>query len=143
MKKITLTALLPLALLSASSAFAGTQTCAMKIDAIQRQMDEARQQGNVHQAAGLQTALTQTKAHCTDAGQAERAERKVRSAQEDVRRSQEDVRRAEQNLRDARARNDEGKISKHQEKLSEKQRRLREKQDDLCRTRSDRTALNH
>jgi len=141
MKKIILTALVPFALFAASSAFAGTQNCATKINAIQAQIEVAKQYGNTHQIAGLQTALAQAKANCTDAGQASKAEEKVRKAQEDVRKTQEDVRKAEQSLREAQAKRDAKKISKAQEKLNEKQFKLREKMDDLRQAQADLAAL--
>ena len=141
MKKIILTALVPLALFAASNAFAGTQNCATKISAIQAQIEVAKQYGNTNQIAGLQTALAQAKANCTDAGQAGKAEEKVRKAQEDVRKTQEDVRKAEQSLREAQAKRDAKKISKAQEKLNEKQFKLREKMEDLRQAQADLTAL--
>ncbi len=141
MKKIILTALVPFALFAASSAFAGTQNCATKINAIQAQIEVAKQYGNTNQIAGLQTALAQAKANCTDAGQASKAEEKVRKAQEDVRKTQEDVRKAEQSLREAQAKRDAKKISKSQEKLNEKQFKLREKMDDLRQAQADLAAL--
>lgn len=72
MKKIILSAVVPFALMAASSAFAGnTQSCATKVSAIEAQIEVAKQFGNTHKIAGLQTALAQAKANCTDAGQAE------------------------------------------------------------------------
>ena len=141
MKKIILTALVPFALLAGANAFAGTQNCAAKISAIQAQIEVAKQYGNTHKIAGLQTALAQAKANCTDAGQASKAEEKVRKAQENVRKTQEDVRKAEQSLREAQAKRDAKKISKAQEKLNEKQFKLREKMQDLREAQADLAAL--
>ncbi|GAB3065024.1 DUF1090 domain-containing protein [Stenotrophomonas tumulicola] len=141
MKKIILTALIPFALLAGSNAFAGTQNCAAKISAIEAQIEAAKQYGNTYKIAGLQTALAQAKANCTDAGQASKAEEKVRKAQEDVRKTQEDVRKAEQSLREAQAKRDAKKISKAQEKLNEKQFKLREKMQDLREAQANLAAL--
>ncbi len=141
MKKIFLSAVIPFALLAASNAFAGTESCSAKISAIQAQIEVAKQYGNTHQIAGLQTALAQARANCTDAGQAAKAESKVRKAQEDVRETQQDVREAEQKLREAQAKHDPKKISKAQDKLSEKQFKLREKMEDLRQAQADLAAL--
>ncbi|MDV3469891.1 DUF1090 domain-containing protein [Stenotrophomonas sp. C3(2023)] len=141
MKKILLTAIVPVALLMGGNAFAGTQSCDAKVASIQAQIEVAKQYGNQRQLAGLQTALAQAKAHCTDAGQANRAEQKVREAQEDVRKVQEDVREAEGKLREAQGRNDAKKIAKAQDKLSEKQFKLREKMEKLRQAQADLAAL--
>lgn len=142
MKKIILSAVVPFALMAASSAFAGnTQTCATKVSAIEAQIEVAKQFGNTHKIAGLQTALAQAKANCTDAGQAAKAETKVREKQEDVRKVQEDVRQAEQSVREAQAKGDKKKISKAQDKLSDKQFKLHEKREDLRQAQADFAAL--
>ena len=84
MKKTLLVALTPFALLGTSAAFADTTNCATKIRAIETQIEMAKQYGNTFRVAGLQDALASTKANCTNAGQAEHAERKVREAERDA-----------------------------------------------------------
>lgn len=141
MKQRFLSALVPCALLAASNAMAGPQSCAARIDAIQGQIEVARQHGNTHQLIGLQTALAQTRAHCTEAGQEARAEHEARRAREDVRDARQDVREAEQKLREAQARRDPEKIIKAQEELGEKQFKLRGKMEDLGQAQAGLAAL--
>ena len=141
MKKTLIAALVPFALLGASPAFADTQGCAAKISAIEAQLASAKAYGNTNKVAGLQDALEQTKARCTDAGQLARAEAKVRDKQGDVSRVQEEVRQAEQSLRDAQAKGDAKKIAKAQDKLRDKQDKLREKMADLREAQADLEAL--
>ncbi len=142
MKKLILSAVVPFALMAASSAFAGnTQGCATKVSAIEAQIEVAKQSGNSNKIAGLQTALAQAKANCTDAGQRAKAGTKVRERQEGVRKVQEDVRKAEQSLHEAQAKGDKKKISKAQQKLSDKQFKLREKMEDLRQAQADLAAF--
>ena len=131
MKKTLLVALTPFALLGTSAAFADTTNCATKIRAIETQIEMAKQYGTTFRIAGLQDALASTKANCTDAGQAEHAERKVREAERDVQKAQLEVSEAEDKLREARSDGKTKKIRKAERNLADKQRRLREKMDDL------------
>jgi chromosome segregation ATPase len=140
MKKSLIAAVVPFVVLS-TSAFAGTQDCATRISAINSQIQIAKQYGNTHKVAGLEAALAQVKANCTDAGQISRAERKVQDKQNDVRQAQDELRDAETKLRDAQARNDAKKIRKAQEKLAQKQNKLRENMDALHDAESDLAAL--
>ncbi|WP_153101341.1 DUF1090 domain-containing protein [Paraburkholderia hayleyella] len=142
MKKTLFAAIVPFVLLSATSAFAGgTQDCATRANAIQAQIQAAKQFGNTNRVASLEGALAQVKANCTNAGQAERANRKVQDKQRDVAKAQNDVRQAEEKLREAQARGDSRKVQKAQSKLSEKQDRLRQKMDDLSAAQGDAAAL--
>lgn len=141
MKKTLLVALTPFALLGTSSALADTVDCATKIRAIEKQIGFAKRHGNTYQVAGLQDALANTKAHCTDAGQLQHAERKVRDAEQDVQKAQSEVREAEGKLHDARAKGDAKKITKAQKRLADKQAKLHEKTEDLRSAQADVAAL--
>ncbi len=141
MKKTMLAAVVPFALLGAPSAFAGNVDCGTKIRAIETQISEAQKYGNTNRIAGLQKALAETKANCTSAGLADRAERKMRDAQEDVEKAQADVREAEDKLREARETGKAKKIRKAEHNLADKQRKLREKTEDLRSAEADRAAV--
>ncbi|MGM3273425.1 DUF1090 domain-containing protein [Ralstonia sp. 24A2] len=138
MKKTFLATIVPFALLGTSSAFADNVGCAAKIRAIETQIGEAEKYGNTHRIAGLQDALANTKANCSNAGLADRADRKVRDAQEDLRRAESEVRQAEDKLREARDEGKTKKIRKAERNLADKQRKLREKTEDL---RAEQAAL--
>lgn len=141
MKTTLLAAIVPFALLGASSAFADNVDCATKIRAIETQIDYAKQRGNTNRIAGLQDALANTKANCTNSGLAERADRKVRDAQQDVDKAQAEVREAEDKLREARHVGKTKKVLKAERNLADKQRKLREKTEDLRSAEADRTAV--
>ncbi|NMV39363.1 DUF1090 domain-containing protein [Ralstonia insidiosa] len=141
MKKTLLVALTPFALLGAPAAFADTTNCATKIRAIETQIEMAKQYGNTFRIAGLQDALASTKANCTNAGQADHAERKVREAERDVQKAQLEVTEAEDKLKESRSKGEVKRIAKAQKRLAEKQDKLREKQEDLRSAQADLTAL--
>ena len=141
MKKTLLAAIVPFALLGASSAFADNVDCATKVRAIQTQIDYAKQHGNTNRIAGLQDALANTKANCSNTGLADRANRKARDAQQDVDKAQAEVREAEDKLREARHDGKTKKVLKAERNLADKQRKLREKTEDLRSAEADRTAV--
>ena len=107
-------ALTPFALLGAPAAFADTTNCATKIRAIETQIEMAKQYGNTFRIAGLQDALASTKANCTNAGQADHAERKVREAERDVQKAQLEVTEAEDKLKESRSKGEVKRIAKAQ-----------------------------
>ena len=141
MKKTLLAAIVPFALLGASPAFADNVDCATKIRAIETQIDYATRHGNANRVPGLQDALANTKANCSNAGLAERADRKVHDAQQDVDKAQAEVREAEDKLRDARHDGKTKKIRKAERNLADKQHKLREKTAELRSAETDRAAL--
>ncbi|KVT04012.1 hypothetical protein WT24_25605 [Burkholderia sp. MSMB1078WGS] len=141
MKKTLIATALPFILLAHSAASAGTRDCATRSNAIQAQIDTARQFGSTAQVERLKGALAQVKAHCTDAGQTDRAQRKMQDKQRDVQKVQNEVRKAEESVREAHARGDAKKIAKAQQKLADKQGKLREKMDNLRAAQADLAAL--
>jgi hypothetical protein len=140
MKKTLFAAIAPFALLGASSAFADNIDCATKIRAIETQIDYARQHGNTGRLDGLQEALANTKANCSNAGLVERADRKVRDAQQDVDKAQAEVHKAEDKLRDALQSGKDEKIRKARRTLADKEHKRDEKMAALRRAKADRAA---
>lgn len=105
--KITLSALtLVPALLFTTAAFAAPQTesCVTKQQEIQKQIGEARAHNNQNRIDGLEKALRENKAHCTDAGL--KAENQKR-----VDEKREKVAEREQELKEALAKGDHEKSS--------------------------------
>lgn len=122
MMKITLSALtLVPALLFTTAAFAAPQpeSCVTKQQEIQKQIDEARAHKNQNRVDGLEKALRENKAHCTDAGL--KAENKKR-----VEEKREKVAEREQELKEVQAKGDHEKIIKKQQKLEEAKSELKE-----------------
>lgn len=122
--KLRLSTLLVLPVLALSSAaFAAPQpeSCVTKQQEIQTQLDYAHQHNNKNQINGLQKALSESKAHCTDAGlKADNAKH--------VAEKEKKVQEREQELKEAQATGDHEKIAKKQKKLDEAQSELREAQ---------------
>jgi hypothetical protein len=106
---------------AASFAASQPQTCATKQQQIKTQLDYAHQHNNKDQIAGLQKALSENQAHCTDAGlKAEYAKH--------VAEKQKKVEERAQELKEAQATGDSKKIEKKQHKLDEAQSELKEAQ---------------
>ena len=120
--KITLSALtLVPALLFTTAAFAAPQpeSCVTKQQEIQKQIDEARAHKNQNRVDGLEKALRENKAHCTDAGL--KAENQKR-----VEEKREKVAEREQELKEVQAKGDHEKIIKKQQTLEEAKSELKE-----------------
>ncbi|HDR9833757.1 TPA: DUF1090 family protein [Burkholderia multivorans] len=141
MKKTLFASLASFALLAHAAAFAGTQDCQTRANAIQTQLDAAQRFGNTSQAARLKAALAQVQAHCTDAGQAARAERKLHDRQLDVQKARSEVRQAQERMKAAQASGDARKIAKAQRKLADKQDKLLKAMDQLRAAQADLAAL--
>ena len=80
MKKTLVALAVPVALLASTGAFADTQDSATRIQAQQTQIDNAKRFGNALRRCASKPRSTR-QAHCTDAGQLARAERKVADKQ--------------------------------------------------------------
>ena len=120
--KLTLSALLLTpALLFTTASFAAPQpeSCVTKQHEIQKQIDEARAHKNQNRVDGLEKALRENKAHCTDAGL--KAENQKR-----VEEKREKVAEREQELKEVQANGDHEKIIKKQQKLEEAKSELKE-----------------
>ncbi|AIO73740.1 DUF1090 domain-containing protein [Burkholderia multivorans] len=141
MKKTLFASLASFALLVHAAVFAGTQDCQTRANAIQTQLDAAQRFGNTSQAARLKAALAQVQAHCTDAGQAARAERKLHDRQLDVQKARSEVRQAQERMKAAQVSGDARKIAKAQRKLADKQDKLLKAMDELRAAQADLAAL--
>lgn len=114
----TTVALLLLALpASAALAQSNLTGCAAKKDDIQQQIDYAKAHNNSYRLSGLEKALSEVSAHCTDASL--RAEREA-----DVAKKEQKVAEREQELAEAKATGRPDKIQKKQEKWDDAKREL-------------------
>lgn len=123
----------PLALITLCSVMAGPVLaaeepaltgCAAKRAAITAQIEQARAHGNANQQAGLEKALSEVTAHCTDASLKKERENKVLDAKHEVSRRQADLDKAMK-------KGDAEKINKRKDKLAESRKELQEALDQL------------
>ncbi|MDH1263021.1 DUF1090 domain-containing protein [Pseudomonas sp. GD03944] len=114
--------------LAAPVALAGDMKtgCAGKQQSIERQIQEAKAQGNSHRVDGLEKALAEVKANCTD--ESLRQEREA-----DVREAQAEVLERENDLKEAQAKGDAEKIATRQAKLAEAREELKSAEAQLNR----------
>jgi hypothetical protein len=111
-----------LVLIPVFSALAAPQVatgCDAKRQNIEQQIDYARKYGNTYRVTGLEKALSEVNANCTDEGL--RAER-----ESDVRKKELKVEERRQELAEAQTDGRADKISKKQRKLEESQAELDE-----------------
>ncbi len=98
--------------------------CAAKKQAITLQLEQARAHGNSNQVAGLEKALSEVEAHCTDASLRKERENKVLEAKHEVSKRQADLDKAMK-------KGDPEKIDKRKNKLAESRKELQEALDQL------------
>lgn len=98
--------------------------CAAKRAEISAQIEQAKAHGNAEQQAGLEKALAEVTAHCTDAGLKKERENKVLDARHEVSRRQADLEKAMK-------KGDAEKINKRKDKLAESRKELQEALDAL------------
>ena len=98
--------------------------CAAKKQAITLQLEQARAHGNSNQVAGLEKALSEVTANCTDAGLRKERENKVLEAKHEVSKRQADLDKAMK-------KGDPEKIDKRKNKLAESRKELQEALDQL------------
>ena len=98
--------------------------CAAKKQAITVQLEQARAHGNSDQVAGLEKALSEVNAHCTDAGLKKERENKVLEAKHEASKRQADLDKAMK-------KGDAEKIDKRKTKLAESRKELQEALDQL------------
>ena len=89
--------------------------CAAKRQAISAQIEQAKAHGNSDQQAGLEKALSEVTANCTDAALNKERENKVLDAKHEVSRRQADLDKAMK-------KGDADKINKRKDKLASPQR---------------------
>ncbi|UVJ43744.1 DUF1090 domain-containing protein [Pseudomonas sp. LS1212] len=98
--------------------------CAAKRQAISEQIEQARANGNSDQQAGLEKALSEVTANCTEASLKKERENKVLEAKHEVRERQSDLDKAMK-------KGDPEKINKRKDKLAESRKELQEALDEL------------
>lgn len=98
--------------------------CAAKKQAITLQLEQARAHGNSNQVAGLEKALSEVTANCTDASLKKERENKVLDAKHEVSRRQADLDKAMK-------KGDAEKINKRKDKLAQSRKELQDAVEDL------------
>ena len=98
--------------------------CAAKRQDISAQLEQAKAHGNSEQQAGLEKALSEVTAHCTDASLRKERENKVLDAKHEVSRRQADLDKAMK-------KGDADKINKRKDKLAQSRKELQEAVDEL------------
>lgn len=98
--------------------------CAAKRQSITTQIEQARAHGNSAQQAGLEKALSEVTANCTDASLRKERENKVLDARHEVNRRQADLDKAVK-------KGDADKINKRKDKLAESRKELQSALDEL------------
>jgi hypothetical protein len=102
----------------------GLTGCAAKKQGIINQIELAKSRGNADQQAGLETALSEVTAHCTDASLKKERENKVLDAKHEVSTRQADLDKAMK-------KGDAEKINKRKDKLAKSRKELQEALDEL------------
>lgn len=98
--------------------------CAAKRQDISTQIELAKANGNSDQQAGLEKALSEVTANCTDAALLKQLEQKVLDAKHDVSRRQSD-------LTKAMSKGDPDKVNKRKDKLAQSRKDLQDAQVEL------------
>lgn len=104
----------------------GLTGCAAKRSAIENQLSEARAHNNSAQVAGLEKALSEVTANCTDSSLRKEREQKVLDARHEVNQRTKDLDKAMK-------KGDSEKINKRKEKLADAKKELQEAVDELER----------
>ncbi|SFP68057.1 DUF1090 domain-containing protein [Pseudomonas sp. NFPP28] len=129
MKFLTSFALLTVASFMTTPSLAAEQAapltgCAAKRQAISTQIEQAKAHGNSAQQAGLEKALSEVTANCTDASLKKERENKVLDAKHEVSRRQADLDKAMK-------KGDADKINKRKDKLAESRKELQDAVEEL------------
>jgi chromosome segregation ATPase len=122
-------------------AHAGNSDCATKRAALEKEIGIAQHYGNSAKVNGLQQALAEVKAHCTNESVIASAQRDIAKLEKKLAEKQADIREAEADLREAQANGQQNKVAKYQRKISEKQADLQEIKQELAQARAELAAL--
>lgn len=122
--KTSLSFVLLIAFLSPALALAQSGGCDAKRQSIENEIAYAQTQGNAARVQGLQKALAEVKAHCTDASLRSAAEQKVSKAQGKLQDRQHDLQAAK----------DQGKSA---QKIADRQRKVDDAHADLQQAMMD------
>ncbi|GAB1095468.1 MAG: DUF1090 domain-containing protein [Shewanella algae] len=128
--KLTHIALFSLALFSLPALAGGH--CAKKEAEIEKQISYAKEHNNSHRVRGLETALAEVRAHCTEAGEIKKQQdsrdelaNKIRGKQDDIRELREELAedRAElkADIAEAERKGKVDKVAKYQRELAEEE----------------------
>ncbi|MFJ4141787.1 DUF1090 domain-containing protein [Pseudomonas sp. NPDC089734] len=98
--------------------------CVLKSQEINGKIQEARADGNKREQAGLEKALSEVNANCTETSLLKQREQKVLDAKREVSRRQTD-------LNKAMAKGDPERINKRKDKLAESRKELQDAQTEL------------
>ncbi|MBP0940333.1 DUF1090 domain-containing protein [Pseudomonas alliivorans] len=104
--------------------------CLLKSQEINNRIQEAKTEGNKAQQAGLETALAEVNANCTEASLVKQREQKVLDAKREVSRRQSDLNKAMD-------KGDPEKINKRKDKLAESRKELQDAQAELEKVQPD------
>ncbi|WP_122574049.1 DUF1090 domain-containing protein [Pseudomonas viridiflava] len=104
--------------------------CLLKSQEISSKIQEAKTEGDKAQQAGLETALAEVNANCTEASQVKQREQKVLDAKREVSRRQSDLTKAME-------KGDPEKINKRKDKLAESRKELQDAQAELEKVQPD------
>ena len=129
MKRLVPFALLTVASFMATPLLAAEEAapltgCAAKRQAISTQIEQAKAQGNSEQQAGLEKALSEVSANCTDTALKKERENRVLDAKHEVSRRQADLDKAMK-------KGDADKINKRKDKLAEARKALQDAVEEL------------
>ena len=98
--------------------------CLAKSQEISTKIEQAKAEGNKQQQTGLEKALSETKANCTESSLLKQREQKVLDAKREVSRRQAD-------LNKAMTKGDPERINKRKDKLAESRKELQDAQTEL------------
>lgn len=98
--------------------------CQKKVAAIEKQLQFAKEAGNSHRVRGLERALANTKAHCTDA-------ELIADQKEEIADQESDIAEILEEIKEKRAEGREDKVKKLERKLQREQEELRVLQNEL------------
>ncbi|KPW96405.1 MULTISPECIES: DUF1090 domain-containing protein [Pseudomonas syringae group] len=121
--------------LLATTVFADAQApvpseCQIKSQEISSKIQDAKTEGNKAEQAGLEKALAEVNANCTETSLIKQRKQKVLDAKQEVSRRQTDLNKAMD-------KGDPEKINKRKDKLAESRKELQEAQTDLEKVQPD------
>ena len=120
---LTCCSLLTTPLMAAESA-PDASGCLAKSQEISKKIEEAKANGNKPQQAGLEKALSEANANCTETSLLKEREQKVLEAKREVKKRESD-------LNKSMAKGDPERINKRKDKLAESRKELQEAQTEL------------
>lgn len=125
-RKVTITmkhrVIFGISLLTLATFVQADTLCQQKEQSIQKEIDIAQKHQNQRRVNGLERALTETRANCSDAGLKQ-------AHQEKIQQHEKKVTEREQELKQEKAKGDDReKIAKREKKLAEAQHELKEVQ---------------